>query len=83
VGLNPAKSDGFSWAIKICSTTSFTGEAKLLAPCHKILQHVEEPWIYEQRYRQNSQTLLAMILLAFLLGVFYNQSSELWWMNQE
>jgi hypothetical protein len=48
VGSNPAKEDGFLRVIKICSTTSFGGEEKPSMPCHKILQHVEEPYKYER-----------------------------------
>jgi hypothetical protein len=30
--------------IKIRSATSFGGEVKLAVPCHKILQHVKDPY---------------------------------------
>jgi hypothetical protein len=40
-GFNLVKGDGFLKVIKICSTPSFGGEVKPLAPCHNILQHVE------------------------------------------
>jgi hypothetical protein len=45
---NQAESDGFLTAIKTRSTTSFGGEVKTLIPCHKILLHVKEPYIYKQ-----------------------------------
>jgi hypothetical protein len=34
----------FLSAIKIHSTTSFKGEVKPLAPCHKILYHAKGPF---------------------------------------
>jgi hypothetical protein len=42
-GLKPAEDDVFLRAIKICSLTSFGGEEKPSAPCHKILRHVKDP----------------------------------------
>jgi hypothetical protein len=39
-----AKGEGFLRAIKFHSMPSFGGEVTLLAPCHKILQHVKEPF---------------------------------------
>jgi hypothetical protein len=43
-----AESDGFLWAIKICSTPSFGGELKLSVPHHKILWHAKNPYKYER-----------------------------------
>jgi hypothetical protein len=44
-GFKPRQGDGFLMAIKICSIPSFGWEVKLEAPCHKLLQHVKEPWV--------------------------------------
>jgi hypothetical protein len=41
----PGQGDGFLMEIKICSTPSFGREVNPEAPCHKILWHVEEPWV--------------------------------------
>jgi hypothetical protein len=44
-GFKPGRGDGFFWALKLCSTPPFGWEV----PCHKILQHVKDPLMY-QRY---------------------------------
>jgi hypothetical protein len=44
VGSNTAEFNGFSRAIKICSTTSFRGEVKLAISCCKVLHHVKDPY---------------------------------------
>jgi hypothetical protein len=44
-GFKPSRGDGFLRAIKLCSTPPFGWEV----PCHKILQHVKDPLMY-QRY---------------------------------
>jgi hypothetical protein len=43
-GFKPASGEWTLRAIKIHSMPSFRGEVKLLAPCHKILHHVKEPF---------------------------------------
>jgi hypothetical protein len=45
---NRAEDDGFSRAIKVCSTTSFGGEVKLLAQCRKILLQFKNSAEYER-----------------------------------
>jgi hypothetical protein len=40
-GFKPGRGSGFLRAIKICSTLSFRGGVKLLAPCCEIFQHVK------------------------------------------
>jgi hypothetical protein len=60
VGLNPAEDETFLRAIKMRGTTSFGGEVKPSAPCHKISRHVKEPYRYERDICvQNSRTFLA------------------------
>jgi hypothetical protein len=44
MGSNPANDKRFLRAIKICSMPSLRGEINPSAPCHKILQHVKEPF---------------------------------------
>jgi hypothetical protein len=68
-GPNSAKDDGFLWAIKIGSTTSFGGEVKLLASCHrhKVSQHVKRSLrsMTEIHCHQNLRTFLANSLLCY------------------
>jgi hypothetical protein len=42
--LKPGRGQWIFKAIKIHSTPSFEGEVMPSAPCHKILQHVKEPF---------------------------------------
>jgi hypothetical protein len=44
--LKPGLPDEFLRAIKIRSTSSFGGEVKPEASCHKILQHIKELFEY-------------------------------------
>jgi hypothetical protein len=46
-GSNPAEDDRFLRAIKIRNTASFRGEVKLSLQSLKILQHVKDPYEYE------------------------------------
>jgi hypothetical protein len=46
----PSQNDGFSRAIKICSTPSFRGEGKPETLCFKILRHEKITCKYEQKY---------------------------------
>jgi hypothetical protein len=64
LGSNLAEDDGYLTAIKIHSTTSVRGEVKPSVPCSKILQHVKEPYKYEQdNLWGNSRPLLSKVLL--------------------
>jgi hypothetical protein len=47
-GSNPAEDDKVLRTIKIRCTTSFGGEIKPSAPCHKILRHVKYPYSMKQ-----------------------------------
>jgi hypothetical protein len=47
-GSNPAEDDGFLRAKKIGATNSFGEEAKSLAPCHKNLWHIKEPYEFQR-----------------------------------
>jgi hypothetical protein len=83
LGLNQAEGDGLLRAIKIYSPPSFRGEVKLSAPCHNILQHVNEPVEVRKRYftRQNSLFPLP-VPTALLLGNSAGRIiRELWWTN--
>jgi hypothetical protein len=48
MGSNTAEDYILLMVIKFCSTTSFRAKVKVLVPCHKFLQHVEEPYRYEK-----------------------------------
>jgi hypothetical protein len=48
VGSHPAEEDGFLRAITIRSTTSFEGEVKPSAPCHKIYGTLKIPAKYDR-----------------------------------
>jgi hypothetical protein len=48
-GSNLAKGDGFLRVIKICSMLTFQGKVKLPAPHHKILQHVKNSCVVDQK----------------------------------
>jgi hypothetical protein len=69
-GSNPAESDGFLKATKICSLTSFRGKVKPSASCHKFLRHVQDPLRYDRNTdRQNSVAISCPVSPVLLLGV--------------
>jgi hypothetical protein len=61
------RGDGFLRAAKICSTPSFGGEVKPEAPCHKILQHVKEPY----RCGRNTSYTKSTIPFTQILLIYY------------
>jgi hypothetical protein len=70
MGSNSAEYNAFLRAIKICSMTSFGGEVKPLAPCHKILWHVKNHMnVKEIVGRQNSSAIFHQVSLALLLDI--------------
>jgi hypothetical protein len=69
-GSNQAENDGFSRAIKICSTTPFGGEIKPPVPFVRLYGMLKIPAGYAiDTYRLNSRTFLVKFLCTSLLGV--------------
>jgi hypothetical protein len=67
---NPTEGDGLLWAIKVCSTTSFKGEVKLLTPCRKIFGMSKNLTGMKKIFHRQNSSFHSPFHPALLLGDF-------------
>jgi hypothetical protein len=82
-GSNPIEDDGFLRVIKIHSMNFFRAEVKLAVPCHKILQHVKNPYSMKEMLVDKINGHILASFSHFATRCLLVTATELWWVNQE